>query len=313
MLTKESKGKVDKSMKTTNTLSAILTVAAFIALGVGVYTLIQFSHPSHPATKEMAINLEGHEDRIIIANRRIGFDLLDPELAPDEIKDQVMLGYNIIINTQKYASKFTGNGLACNNCHFCAGNTLGGKNGGISLVGVTNVYPRYSARSKSVITLKERLSNCFMRSMNGIAPSPNSAEMNAIVAYLSWISIEVMNIKDPPWIGLKPLESKHKPDPTKGAKVYLEHCAICHQPSGAGTQGVPALWGDKSFNDGAGMGTLPTLSSFVYNNMPYQQPVLTQEEALDVAAFVMQQKRPVFNKDLQKRGDKKETPSKTSQ
>ena len=142
--------------------------------------------------------------------------------------------------------------------------------------------------------------------MNGTVPPLNGEIMNALVAYLSWISIEVMNIKDPPWLGLKFLESKHQPDPVNGSKIYLKHCAICHQPLGTGTQGVPPLWGEKSYNSGAGMNTLPMLSSFVYYNMPYQQPVLTQEEALDVASFVIQQSRPVFNEVLQKRGGKKE-------
>lgn len=274
------------------TISTTLSLIVFIGLGFVAYKMIKSSLQN---THEHQHHEEQSEDIALNLNiKHMGFDLLDPELAPDEIKDQVMLGYKIVIDTPKFAKEFVGNNLVCNNCHFCAGNTLGGRNGGISLVGVTNVYPQYSARSKRVINLKERLTNCFMRSMNGKAPPQNSETMDAVVAYLSWISMEVMHIKNPPWLGLKDLKSKHQPDPINGAKVYAAHCAICHQTTGEGTKGVPPLWGNNSYNDGAGMNTLPMLSSFVYYNMPYQEPTLTEEEALDVAAFVIQQHRPVF-------------------
>ena len=35
------------------------------------------------------------------------------------------------------------------------------------------------------------------------------------------------------------------------------------------------------------MSTMGMLAPFVYLNMPYQQAVLTEEQALDVAAFVL--------------------------
>lgn len=288
-------------MRNKNTLSSFIAIAVFLSFGIGVYIFVQKSFPYSAGNNFVEQN---HEETTIIANRKIGFDLLDPELAPDEIKEQVMLGYNIIINTKKFAGNYSGNDLSCNNCHFCGGNTLGGKNGGISLVGVTNIYPRYSTRSKKNITLKDRITNCFMRSMNGVAPASNSETMDAIIAYLSWISIEVMNLKNPPWLGLKELNNKHQPDLANGAKIYLDHCSACHQPTGAGTQGVPPLWGNGSYNDGAGMNTLPMLSSFAYYNMPYQQPVLSQDEAKDVAAFVIHQSRPLFKEDLQKQKGK---------
>lgn len=264
-----------------------LTILTF-CIGIFVFLF------NEPTDAEGLTELDGKNPKKTLKSRKMKFDLLDPELAPEGIKDQVMLGYNIIIDTKKYAKDYVGNNLDCNNCHFCGGNTLGGKNGGISLVGVTNIYPRYSARSKRTLSLKDRISNCFQRSMNGTSPDHDSPIMQGIVAYLAWISMEVMNIKDPPWLGLKTIESKHQPNPENGAKVYLANCAICHQPLGTGTQGVPPLWGNNSFNDGAGMNMLPMLSSFVFYNMPYEDPVLTEEEAIDVAAFVIQQQRPIF-------------------
>jgi thiosulfate dehydrogenase len=87
----------------------------------------------------------------------------------------------------------------------------------------------------------------------------------------------------------------HVPDAENGKELYYRCCAICHGHNGEGTTGVPPLWGPESFNDGAGMNTMIMLSSFVHLNMPYGQPILTTEEALDIAAFVIKQPRPHFN------------------
>ena len=135
-----------------NTISAIFTIAVFLAFGGGVYTFVKYNFPSSPQSSKL--NLDDHEETVLIANRKIGFDLLDPELAPEEIKDQVMLGYNIIINTKKFAGDYTGNDLSCNNCHFCAGNTLGGKNGGISLVASPTFIPAIQPEASARLPLK---------------------------------------------------------------------------------------------------------------------------------------------------------------
>ena len=222
------------------------------------------------------------------------FDLVDPECAPETALTKILYGYHLMLDTPAHAPEYVGNQLSCNNCHFNAGNTLGGKNRGISLVGVTAIYPRYSKRDKREISLRERIENCFKRSMNGKAPPDNSLEMESLIAYLAWISHELNNAPKLPWLGLDELSAKHVPDKKNGALVYKERCSICHQSDGAGSAAAPPLWGNNSFNDGAGMNTMAKLSSFVWQNMPYGQPVLTQEAALDVAAFVISKPRPRF-------------------
>ena len=61
---------------------------------------------------------------------------------------------------------------------------------------------------------------------------------------------------------------------------------------------IPPLWGDGSFNSGAGMGHLATAAAFIHANMPvgsdYREPILTVQEAWDVAAFVTSQPRPAL-------------------
>jgi thiosulfate dehydrogenase len=228
--------------------------------------------------------------------KEIGFDLVDPQFAPNNCKEVVMRGYNIMRNTYKEMPQYVGNTLKCSNCHICAGNTLGNKNGGISLVGVTNKYPRYFERSKKTITLAERIQNCFERSMNGKAPAPDSKDMIAIQTYLKWISSVLGDSKDYPWLGLRLITSEHDPDLTQGALIYSQECASCHMSDGQGTDEAPPLWGAQSFNDGAGLGNLKPFASFVFYNMPYGAADLTEEEALDVAAFVLSHPRPKFKK-----------------
>lgn len=230
------------------------------------------------------------------ADSPIQADLIDPEMAPDSIKPLVMRGYAIMLETQKYASEYAGDRITCNNCHFAGGNTLGGANGGIPLVGVTKKYPRKLPGGK-IYTLAERTSDCFRKSLNGKAVPSDAPVMKALLAYMEWISSGVQSLDQAPWLGLKPLKSNHQPDAANGQKVYMRNCAICHGKGGQGEPrkdnlSYPPLWGPHAFNADAGMNHLPLVSSFVYYNMPFNQAHLSEEEALDVAAFLIQQPKP---------------------
>jgi thiosulfate dehydrogenase len=58
----------------------------------------------------------------------------------------------------------------------------------------------------------------------------------------------------------------------------------------------PPLWGVASYNDGAGLYRISNFARYVKYNMPqgvtHLNPILTDEEAWDVAAYVNSQKRP---------------------
>jgi thiosulfate dehydrogenase len=85
------------------------------------------------------------------------------------------------------SKRFAGNNLACGNCHLQAGT----KKFGIPLFGLFAAFPRYSARSDAQITVEDRLNACMTRSMNG-RPIPASApEMQAMVAYIKFLSTGV--------------------------------------------------------------------------------------------------------------------------
>jgi thiosulfate dehydrogenase len=216
------------------------------------------------------------------------------EDSPTNIREAVKLGYHILMDTRKYASNYVGNKLSCKNCHFKAGMTEGGKNGGLSLVGIGAIYPRYEKRENYSVDLITRTNDCFERSMNGRRLPGESKEMTAIVTYYQWISKGLPIYAEIPGLGLKVVKSEHKPDPKKGRNLFDQKCTVCHGDHGQGTQIAPPLWGTESFNDGAGMHKLEVLATFARDNMPFENPDLTAEEALDVAAYVTQQPRPHF-------------------
>lgn len=235
-----------------------------------------------------SVELEGRD-------KPLEFNLVDPEVAPETMMTKIMYGYHLMLYTKLNAPGYAGNNITCNNCHFNAGNTLGGKNRGISLVGVTTNYPQFSKRDNKRIFLADRINNCFKRSLDGKPLPKDSLEMESLLAYLAWISHEVEDGEELPWLGLKKFESTHVPNPINGADIYERCCSICHGSQGEGAPGVPPLWGPGAFNDGAGMNMLPMLSAFVHDNMPRGQPILTQEQALDVASFIIAQPHPKFN------------------
>ncbi|CCB86057.1 c-type cytochrome [Parachlamydia acanthamoebae] len=221
--------------------------------------------------------------------------LLDPEMAPENIKPLVMQGFRILFDTKKHAPQYAGDEISCTNCHFNCGNTFGGENNGISLVGVTKKYPR-AILDNPHYTLEERINACFTKSLNGKPVPLKSKEMKAMIAYLEWISKGVSN--QAPWLGLKKLRSHAIPNAEKGNALYQQHCAACHGKDGEGqlrpdNLKYPPLWGNHSFNQAAGMNDLPTLAAFIYDNMPYQEPRLTVEEVLDIAAYITSQPRPI--------------------
>jgi thiosulfate dehydrogenase len=201
------------------------------------------------------------------------------------------------------AKRFAGNNLACGNCHLQAGT----KKFGIPLFGLFGEFPRHSARSGAQITIEDRLNSCMTRSMNGRAIPVGAPEMQAMVAYVKFLSTGVPPGQVLPGMGTgKMPELDRAADPARGESGYASACAACHGPNGAGIRRslpttdlgymVPPLWGNDSFNDGAGMARLITAANFIHFNMPhgvdYLNPQLSPEQAWDIAAYVVSQPRP---------------------
>jgi thiosulfate dehydrogenase len=196
--------------------------------------------------------------------------------------------------------RFAGNNLACQNCHLQAGS----QPYAMPLIGIWGQFPQYRAREGAVDTLEDRINGCMERSMNGRALPLESHEMKAFSSYMRWLSTGVPDGAKLVGAGtLQIKEPERAVDPGHGAQVYAQVCAACHGPNGLGQQAqkgagyqVPPLWGPDSFNNGAGMNRLLTAAAYAMHNMPigttFDAPVLTDEDAYDVAAYIISRNRP---------------------
>lgn len=232
---------------------------------------------------------------------------VDSEPNADEIK----YGRELVANTSEFLGpkgkvKAMSNGMNCQNCHLQAGTAPLGNNYGA----VAATYPKFRARSGTEETIEKRINDCFERSLNGKALENNSKEMRAMVAYINWVGKEVPKGEVPKGSGLYevPLLDRAA-DPIKGKLVYDNQCASCHQADGKGMPKpdgtgylYPPLWGENSYNHGAGLFRLSRFAGYVRANMPlgatFENPMLSDEEAWDVAAYVNSKERPA--KDLSK-------------
>src|SRR5262249_29452271 len=115
------------------------------------------------------------------------------------------------------AKRFAGNNLACGNCHLQAGT----KKFGIPLFGLFGVFPRYNARLGAEMTIEERLNACMTRSMNGRALPAGGPEMQALVAYIKFLSTGVGPGQRLPGLGTGNMpELDPAADPAGGAAGY---------------------------------------------------------------------------------------------
>jgi thiosulfate dehydrogenase len=196
--------------------------------------------------------------------------------------------------------RLAGNNLTCGNCHLQAGT----QPFGMPMVGVWGQFPQYRAREGAVVTLEERINGCMQRSMHGRALSLDSREMKAFSAYMRWLSEGVPDGAKLLGAGtLQIKEPTRAADPGRGAEVYAQVCAACHGADGLGQHAqsglgyqFPPLWGPDSYNNGAGMSRLLTAAAYALHNMPlgikFDVPVLTDEQAYDVAGYVFSHERP---------------------
>jgi thiosulfate dehydrogenase len=197
--------------------------------------------------------------------------------------------------THPLSMPYTGNALNCTSCHLQNGKH---PEAGTFLATAT-AYPAWSPRENRVITLEDRVLNCFMRSCNGTRP-PNGSEVSiAVTAYITWLSegnAMKMNANRPsgprgiPALGLKASQANVE----SGRLLYAQRCADCHQANGQGDHENPPVWGERSYNDGAGLANVENLAAWLKVAMPIDDADLTPQESLDIAAFVNSHPRPNF-------------------
>jgi thiosulfate dehydrogenase len=303
-------------LKIISLLVGLLVLATTLVGVIAVIVFLSFSGiqlPSLADDEEVAVQAiaEIPEVKALIDSEGIwqapDWASVDTEPNADEIK----YGKELIANTAEYLGPKgkvlkMSNGMNCQNCHLQAGAAPLGNN--YSAVAAT--YPKVRARSGQSEDIPKRINDCFERSLNGKALENNSKEMVAMVAYIQWLGKDVPKGESPKGSGLYevPLLDRAA-DPIKGKTVYDNLCQSCHMAEGQGMPKpdgtghiYPPLWGENSYNDGAGLYRISRFAGYVKANMPlgatYENPILTDAESWDLAAYVNSMARP--KKDITK-------------
>ena len=228
-------------------------------------------------------------------------------LGPGAENDLIRYGHALVVDTPQHigksasdpAMRFGGNDLACQSCHLNAGL----QPFAAPFVSTFATFPMLI--DDQVLTLKERINGCMTRSMNGKPLPDEGREMQALIAYIKFVGQGTPEGVRVPGMGLKLLRPPaDTPDAARGEAVYAKFCANCHKADGQGERRlqphvgytIPPLWGDDSFNEGAGMAKLDYAAAYIHDNMPfgidYQDPVLSVQQAWDVAAYLVAKPHP---------------------
>jgi thiosulfate dehydrogenase len=229
------------------------------------------------------------------------------KLVPGAENDLIRYGKDLIVNTARHIGKnatdpalrYAGNDLSCQNCHLNAGL----QPYAAPFISTFATFPMMV--DDQVLTLSGRLNGCLRRSLNGKDLPPDSREMQALIAYIKFVGTGTPDGVRLPGMGLKPIANPQAPpDSRRGQEVYAKSCAKCHKDDGQGElkaspgagYSIPPLWGEASFNAGAGMAKTAYAASYIHDNMPFGishvDPVLTIQQAWDVAAFIVSKPHP---------------------
>lgn len=229
----------------------------------------------------------------------------DADIFKEPNADLIWYGKRLHTETRRLLPDNVGSNMNCNSCHIAGGKA----NRGAPYINTYNSYPRFMPRPGKEIDLIGRINGCFQRSMNGKPLPVESREMKAMIAYMQWVGQGVpkgqrVNIQN-----AGKIDQSLVPDEARGKELYALHCASCHGLDGAGIADArgnivfPPLWGDESFNIGAGMARLYKAASFIKYNMPMgvqfhgmwgQGEVLNDQDAVDIAQYFTHQPRPDF-------------------
>ncbi len=229
----------------------------------------------------------------------------DTLIAREPNADEINHGKRLLNETRRLLPQYTGANMNCNSCHVQQGK----KPLGAPYINTVNSFPQFSARADRVVTLEDRINGCFMRSMNGKPLDKTSSEMKAIIAYMKWLAQAVPHGARVQIENAWPIDTKLVGDPARGKNLYAAQCASCHGLNGEGRKDragnivFPPLWGDESFNIGAGLARTYKAAAFIRNNMPMgvnthggwgEGNVLSDQDAVDVAEYFTHMPRPDF-------------------
>jgi len=215
----------------------------------------------------------------------------------DDYEGNVVFGYNIVMETNRYAARYAGNGLSCTSCHLKGGTQPDG-----FPLNVAGVYPKWRSKNGVRNGIGLRIRDCFLYSLNGIMPPEESAEVQAVAAYINYLSEGEVIGRPPKGWGVPTLpDTGADPNPPRGQVVYKRECAVCHGAAGRGDGPLAARLSDPHANLrkptfhalSAGPGAEPeeqALARIIRHGLPPTSMPghewLTGQQVADLVAFV---------------------------
>jgi cytochrome c len=192
----------------------------------------------------------------------------------------------------------------CTSCHLYGGSKEYAANVGDGMVNYPGVY----SHNNMVYTNRMRIARCYAHSINELLYGSNSEYYKLLTLYMTWIAeknhlVIGENRESRGVQNVRGTAARHASN-MAGQKAYKKYCEKCHGTAGYGTDryddnpnfNPPPLTGSEAYIRTATMSYSSRMASFILNNMPpgatHDEPVLTPQEALDIAEFISVQTRP---------------------
>ena len=196
-------------------------------------------------------------------------------------------GRAIALATRDSLRSDRSNALRCVSCHLESGT----KRGALPWVGSYAKFPRIDPRG-GVETVHERINTCLRRNLRASALRPDDPQMEALVAYIAFLSRGVRlggHVEGQGDDTLMVTEGRS----AQGARVWKAQCAACHGLSGQGTRNGAPVWGRRSFSKASELANWATLAGFLRGHMSDggRRSLLSDQEVADVTSYVLRQAR----------------------
>ena len=139
----------------------------------------------------------------------------------DSIRVRSALLFN---ETPLYASQYTTSKISCTSCH-----AEGGESSPYAspMVGLPALFPMYNERAGHMISMKDRIQECFVRSENGTPLSYTGPEMQALVDYITWLFAAATRTAAPSSTATRPRQAAQplRPIPSMARKSTPAQCS----------------------------------------------------------------------------------------
>lgn len=267
---------------------------ACVALATGI-SLPAFADARHEAVETLvALGYPAPQEGELVHIPPTMADLDASDLHP-ETKRVIRRGYDLFTDTQQLRGENVFNDMNCSSCHLGEGR----QPFSAPIWPAAVLLPNFRGKNQHVNNLEERIAGCFAYSMNGTPPAYGSDDMLALSAYHQWLargwpciptSRSMAVVFRPPSVPRSSATRAVSRAIWSTAPFVTPRMAPVTSRTASMSFRQPGGWLQQL---GAGIVRTFTAAGFIQNNMPLGQPnSLSDQEAWDIAYYMVQQERP---------------------